>query len=151
MSRFPTTWVLVADSGRSRLFSWTSPKGDLAELEDTVNPAARLHEGELTSDKPGSGHESHGHGQHPKAPEQSARAKSSQDFARELGHRLKDALNKHEYERLVLISPPEFLGILRAELDSDVCHIVAEVIGLDLTKHTVDEITKRLPPLPSLA
>ena len=42
MSRFPTTWVLVADSGRSRLFSWTSANGDLEELEDAINPDARL-------------------------------------------------------------------------------------------------------------
>ena len=150
MSRFPTTWVLVADSGRSRLFSWTEPKGGLTEIQDDVNPAARLREGELISDRPGAGHESHGHGQHPKAPEHSAKAQSSQEFARELAQHLKDALNRHEYERLVLVSPPEFLGILRGELDSEVCHLVEEVIGLDLTKLTPEEIGKRLPPLPSL-
>jgi protein required for attachment to host cells len=150
MSTFPTTWVLVADCGRSRLFSWTSAKGDLEELEDAINPDARLREAALTSDRASSGHESHGEGLHATTPEHGAREQSSTEFARELAADLKSALNEGRYERLVLICPPEFLGILRGELDHNVCQLVAEVIGLDLTKHTPAEIRKRLPPLGSL-
>jgi len=66
-------------------------------------------------------------------------------FTSDLAAYLKAGLAAGSYQRLVLISPPEFLGILRSKLDHDVCHLIAEVIGLDMTASTAEEIRKRLP------
>jgi len=151
MSNFPVTWIVVADAGRSRMLSWTSAKGDLIELEDSVNPEARLPDAALTSDRSGSGTDAAGHGRHSMGHEHSAKQQQSEAFARTVAQRLLAGLNEHEYERLVLIAPPEFLGLLRATLDDQVCQCVAEVIGLDLTKASAREIRKRLPPPAALA
>lgn len=69
----------------------------------------------------------------------------NETFTNELASYLKAGLASNQYQRLVLISPPEFLGILRSKLDHDVCQLIAEVIGLDMTSSTAEEIRKRLP------
>ncbi len=147
MSHFPVTWVLVADSGRSRLFSLTAANAELSELEDRVNPEARLHEGDLTSDVPGTSHTAGGASQHRMAAAHSQKHQHSEEFAQDIAQSLKSSFDEHAFERLVLISPPEFLGVLRAKLDNTVCQQVAEVVGLDLTRESAEEIRKRLPPL----
>ena len=69
----------------------------------------------------------------------------NETFTNDLANHLQAGLAADRYQRLILISPPEFLGILRSKLDHDVCQIIAEVIGLDMTASTAEEIRKRLP------
>ena len=45
--------VVVADSGRARVFTADSPAGPLNEIETLNNPEGRLHEGDLVSDRGG--------------------------------------------------------------------------------------------------
>lgn len=72
----------------------------------------------------------------------------NETFTNNLASFLRIALDEQRYERLVLISPTEFLVILRDKLDHDVCQLVAELIGLDLTKASLTDIRKRLPAFP---
>ena len=81
---------------------------------------------------------------------QSAKQQQSEAFAKSLAKRLRSGLHDKAFERLVLIAPPEFLGLLRASLDDQVCQQVAEVVGLDLTKASAKEIQSRLPRLSTL-
>jgi protein required for attachment to host cells len=46
-------WVIVADNSRARFFTAEKPAGPLTETHDLANPEARLHEGDLVSDKTG--------------------------------------------------------------------------------------------------
>jgi protein required for attachment to host cells len=115
MSSFPTTWILVADCGSSRLFAWEAADTELTEL-----------------DSPGSS---------------AITATDNETFTNDLASHLQAGLTSDRYQRLILISPPEFLGILRRKLDHDVCQHIAEVIGLDMTKSSADEIRKRLPAI----
>lgn len=147
MSSFPVTWVLVADSGRSRLFTWASADGDLTEIDDRINPQARLREADLVSDRPGGSVTHAGKSPHPLRGAHSAKHQQSGEFADEIAHELKRSLDNHQFERLVLVCPPEFLGVLRAKLDHAVSMLVAEVIGLDLTKASPIDIKARLPTL----
>lgn len=65
-------------------------------------------------------------------------------FTSELARHLHDGLDSNQYQRLILVAPPEFLGILRNKLDHDVCACIAEVIGLDMINHSVADINKQL-------
>ncbi len=147
---FPVTWVLVADCGRCRLFELNAANGPLAELEDGINPEARLHEGDLVSDSAGVEGDARGQGQHSMGHEHTATEESNARFAASLADHLKQGLNEQRFARLVLVCPPEFLGILRDKLDRQVHRIIAEVIGLDLTQASTEEIANHLPPLSSL-
>lgn len=57
---------------------------------------------------------------------------------------LKEGVHSGRYGKIVLVAPPEALGILRKALDRQVSeHIIAEV-GKDLTRQPVPDIEKAL-------
>ena len=152
MAVFPSTWVLVADSARARIFDWTSLSGPLTELRDFANPQGRLKEGELTSDRPGVSHSSKGHRTgHPMNAEHSAGSAASNEFVRTLVTELKVGLDARKFERVVLVMPPVFLGQLRSHLDHRLESVVAASVNRDLTKESAETILDRLPQLQNLA
>jgi hypothetical protein len=53
MVKFISTWVLVADAARARIFKWSDFQGPLEEVQDLLNPEGRLKDGELASERPG--------------------------------------------------------------------------------------------------
>lgn len=151
MSGYPKTWVLVADSARARLFELASAGGELAEQQDWTNPEGRRSERELTSDRPGVSHSAHGEpGGHPMRAGHSAGEAAAEVFARSLAALLKSGLDTQACERVVLVSPPAFLGVLRATLDKQVEKVVAGSVNLDLTRASPAEIRDHLPTLPGL-
>ena len=54
------------------------------------------------------------------------------DFARELAARLRQARVANTFERLVLVAPPKFLGLLRAQLDDPTSARVVGSLDKDL-------------------
>jgi protein required for attachment to host cells len=152
MTVYPNTWVLVADSGRARIFELASKKGPLKELKDFANLEGRLREGELTSDRPGMAFSSKGHSSgHPMQAGQSAASAASNEFAKTLVADLKAGLDAQKYERLVLVMPPAFLGQLRSHLDHRLEKVVAASVDKDLTSESAEAIFTRLPQLSGLA
>ena len=69
----------------------------------------------------------------------------STEFAVAVADRLKEDLGASRYERLVLISPTEFLMVFRPELAPEVCQRIAEIVGLDLTTATVAQVESHRP------
>ncbi|HZS69998.1 MAG TPA: host attachment protein [Burkholderiales bacterium] len=137
-----TTWIIAADASRARILQVTDREGHLEDVQDFVNPSARLHERDLTTDveprfnghggvgKPGSDRTG--------GPRSDREAKRRADyetevFVRELGEFLDKARTAHRYDRLHLIAPPKFLGQLRKELGKEVQKLVAEELPKDLS------------------
>jgi protein required for attachment to host cells len=117
--------------------------GRLAEVEDFVNPSARLHERDMTTDAeprfhgaaggPGSDREAKRKGEY-----------ETEVFVRQLGDYLDKARNAHRYDRLHLVAPPKFLGLLRKGLDSEVRKLVANELPKDLSWLDTRELESKL-------
>jgi len=137
-----TTWVVVADSSRARLFSAASASGVLVEVEDLIHSASRLHETDLNSDRPGRSFDSAGEGRHAMESPQNQEAIL---FAREISAHLKEHHDKGEFSKLALIAAPEFLGHLRATIDQNLMKMVALEVDKNLVQHDLAEIRKSLP------
>ena len=135
------TWVIVADSARARIFSVTTPKGPLTELEDLVHPASRAHERDLRSDRSGRGTAKSGTMGSPN----SAKAHEVHEFAGDLADRLETARVKGDYEQLVLVGAPDFLGNVRKRLPDGVSKCVYKEIDKNLTQLSVKAIRGHLP------
>jgi len=151
MAEFSSTWVLVADSARARIFEWTSHGGPLKELDDRVNSEGRQKESELVGDRPGSSFSSTGHSSgHPTQPRHSAVETAADEFARSLTAALKSGLETQQCERLVLVAPPAFLGQLRSHLDRRLEQAVAASVDSNLTRASAEDILERLPKLSNL-
>lgn len=140
-----TTWILVADRARARLFSLHPETKALEEVEDFINSEGRARARELQSDRPQSSHDRFGDSCHAIEPHTSAEDKSAELFARQLVRILERGRNEHRYRDLVLIAPPRFLGALNATVDVQVRACVVSEIAKEMTQADARTVLAELP------
>lgn len=128
-------WVVVADESNARLFSSDKIRVELNEIEALINPNARLYKRELDAAPPGRSFDSGGPGRHAIEPRNNTREERARRFARDVADQLEAGLRNGRYQRLIMIAPPDFLGLLRRQLPDD----VLSRVELDLTKDLVRE------------
>lgn len=138
------TWILVAESSRAKLYSRENRKAPLTEVESLVHPEGRMHEGDLVADRAGSDGGSVGQGRHIVVNRTSAKEQECIDFARTLGHRLESARNNGSFNKLILIAPPAFLGVLRDQLSKEVMNRVSEQIDKNLVQQSAAVVQSHL-------
>ena len=139
-----TTWILVADAARARLFRVERPRGELIEEADFVHPEERLPEHELGADEPGRVRGPGGK-QHSWGPDEGLREREAGVFATELARHLRAAREQGRFRRLYLVAAPHFLGVLRQELDEHTRALVVDSFDKDLVRHTERDIRAHLP------
>jgi protein required for attachment to host cells len=136
-----TTWIIAADSSRAKILQVADRERKLLEVDDLVNPQARLQDRQLQTDaeprfngrpdRPASDREAEG------AVEHSVRV-----FAREIGRYLDQARTQHRYDELVIVAPPKFLGAVRKELGKEVEKLVVDELPKDLSRFNTREIER---------
>ncbi len=139
-------WVLVADGARARILGSEGRVGrSLTELDDLVHPETRLHEGDLSDDRPGRSWGHGGEGRHAMDDPTHPHDKERDTFAREIAARLLRALNDNAYQHLVVVAPSGFLGRLRAHFDARVSARVSAEVNADIVRERPDAIRTHLP------
>jgi protein required for attachment to host cells len=136
-----TTWIVAGDSSRARILQ-VMGRHSLEEIQDFVNPKGRLHERDLLAD----GHprfDGHGGVGRPGSRSTGGPASDRQEmpagehetelFAKEIDRFLDQARIKKRYDRLFVLAPPKFLGLLRKNLDKEVEKLVRDEIDKDLS------------------
>lgn len=141
----PNTWLMVADTSQAKFFS-VDTKGLLNELEILEHPEGRLHVSELTSDLPGRAFDSAGNGgRHAMETKISPKEQEAIGFAKQIGTQLESHREKGEFEKLIVIAPPAFLGLLRKKMGPNITRTITKEIGKNLVGQTNQEIQKHLP------
>ncbi|MGW8309785.1 MAG: host attachment protein [Thiogranum sp.] len=138
------TWVLVAESSRAKLYTVAGRLAPITEIDAMVHPESRMHEGDLVSDSSGSDGGSLGQGRHVIDNRSSAKETASIEFARTLANRLDRGRNNGDYDRLVLVAPPEFLGHLRSNLSKEVMSKVARQVDKNLVQRPAEVLRNYL-------
>jgi len=134
------TWVVVAESSRAKIFELEKRNAPLKELQGLAHTASRMHEQNLTSDLPG-----RTPGRHKLISQSTPKDNESNTFARTIGNHLESARNKGEFSRLIIMSPPSFLGKLRKHLGSETNKRIISEVAKNLVKHTTREIQSHIP------
>jgi protein required for attachment to host cells len=128
------TWVLVAESSRAKLYRVNGRLAPFTEIDAMVHPESRMHEGDLVSDVAGSDGGSVGQGRHVMDNKHTAHQHESLQFARQLASRLDSGRNNGDFDNLVLVAPPEFLGHLRSNLSKEVMSLVSRQVDKNLVQ-----------------
>jgi len=130
------TRVIVADNARARIFASHDVLNHLTEQDDFVHSEAHLANQDLVADAAGKSRDPHGS----LDPATSPKEHEARTFAKLLAKHLKALHNKRHFERLILIAPPHFLGLLRKELHQPLDQLVERTIHKDLTTASVEDI-----------
>ncbi len=127
-------WIVVADSSRARILKSAPANGQMEVVASLVHPESRLKDTELISDRPG---RVHGGPAGPKSGadsgSESAHDREADRFSREVVQELQKGSDRHDFDSLVLVAPPRFLGRLRSHL-GPLESAVTETLALDLTQ-----------------
>lgn len=139
-------WVLAADNSRARIFETTKRNTLEKEIETMVHPAGRQSVQEMTTDRPGrSPHPSGGEKRVAYAPTVDLKKYETQQFARSLSQILNKGSRDNKFQKLYIVAPPSFLGMLRSGLDSHVRERIKAEIDKNLTQLKMDAIREHLP------
>lgn len=123
-------WVVVADEYQSIFYAREKKFSPLQEITSLQNETAREKTGDLISDRGGRAFDSFGQGRHTMASEKAdPKAHSAVVFAKEIADKASAAKRQGNFDRLVVIAAPRFLGLLRPALAT---------AGID-PDHTIDK------------
>ena len=126
------TLVVVADSGKARIYGLEMKGKPMHELADLLHVEARIHENKLVSDRPGRTFDSRGSARHAKEASSSLKVQEAIKFAQQISAYIDAERIKHNFNDLVLVAPPEFLGILRKTLGREAGKLVSREIDKNL-------------------
>lgn len=138
-------WILSGDTTRARVFFTNKRNGELVEQFDLVNPEARLHEQDLTTDLPGSTANSATGMRHNYGPEESHKPRAAELFAKEVADRLEKGRAAGEWDKLYVVAEPSFLGMLRKAMDRDTAQLVAGEVPKNVTRGSAQDVRRVLP------
>jgi len=138
-----TTWVLVAESSRARIYE-VQAHGGLRERVTLAHPESRLHDTGLTSDLPGRSFDRQGAGRHTMAEPTDPQAHEAEAFAQQIAGRLDLARSEGEFDHLVVMAPPHFLGLLRGAFSTETTRRVSHEVPKNLIRASIDELIEHL-------
>ncbi len=146
--------IVVADQGEAHFFDTERYEEEPRPAGQLSDPSARIHDRDLKSDRSGRKFDRaplragrrgatahHGVGSEPRP-----RIHEARFFARRIAEELSSAQRDHQFERLVIVAPPGFLGTLRQELPPAVRKAVCAEIAKDLVHQTPSAVRTYLVP-----
>lgn len=134
------TWVVVAESSRAKIFELEKRNAPLKEIQGFAHTPSRLHQKELTADLPG-----RTPGRHKLIQQTTTKENACNEFARSIRNHLDAARNKGQFNKLIIISPPSFLGRLRKHLGSSMNKCVISEVDKNLVRHSTSDIQAHIP------
>lgn len=138
-------WVLVANASEARLFLNRGCNKGLELVKEMHHPDSRKKGVDLVADAPGRMQQSFSPGARPAMePATQPKEVEAQRFAQELAQQLQSGRTGNQYDRLVLVAPPSFLGLLRDNLDGPTAGLILDTLNKDYTKSDGRELVTHL-------
>lgn len=139
------TWILVADAARARLFELKRKGTDPVEIATYAYPEGRSPGREHEHGRLPRVQESNSPSRHAIEPRTPLREKHAQRFADTLCAVMQKGRQEGRYDRLILMGPPRFLGVLHGSLDEQTAARVVGEVRNDLVTLTPAELLTHLP------
>lgn len=135
------SWIVTANSGRAYVYAQIAPTSPLEPLTQLYNADASSLTADTESDKLGqhaASNSRHGVGAPTQPsgyePNQTPAQHHAELFARRLADFLKKGYHANSFDRMYLFSSPEFLGVLRKLLDTNLSSLIVQQVDKDYTQ-----------------
>lgn len=140
----PRIWVLIADAGRAKVLESTRPGTPLREVEGLAFTNDLPPSRDILADRPGRSFESVGSARHAQENPADPHRELKRGFAGKLSRALESRLHSNQFDQLVVIAPPPFMGDLRDAWSATVRTRIIYELTRDLTKIPNDELQRYL-------
>lgn len=137
------TWILVSNASEARIFFRNGIRNELTLVKELTHPESRMKNAELSSDRAGY-MKGVGNGHGSKNPQSEPKQNEAQFFAQQLAHELNQGRCSQQFENLVLIAPPAFMGLLNEKMDEQTGKLVGSRLNKDYTQITAKELVDQL-------
>ncbi len=137
------TWVVVGDGSRARLFR-IGPRREWELIRELEHPAGRAKGRDIVTDRAGRVKQSFSPMRPAMELTKPLHAIEAERFAHAIAKILENGVAENAYERLVLVAPPHFLGLLRATIAPTVSKRVDQTFDKDYTALTPGELAERV-------
>ncbi|RPI13689.1 MAG: host attachment protein [Lysobacterales bacterium] len=137
--------IVVADQAEAIFYDTPSLRARPREVAHLSDPVARLHDRDLVTDRPGRSYESVGSARHAITREDDPRHQEAVKFARRIARRLDDARRRDEFDDLIVVAGPPFLGMVRSALSRPTRERVVHEVRKDLVHSPVASLVRHLP------
>ncbi|MFY0610379.1 MAG: host attachment protein [Hyphomicrobiaceae bacterium] len=125
------TWIVIADGAHAHVLRNDGPGKGVSAVEGLVFDGDHSRSSGIMSDRPGRTFSSVGNARHALEPPTDAHDELKARFVKQIADVLLDCVD--DYNRLILVAPPEALGLLRKSLPASVARKVTGELGKDLT------------------
>ncbi|MEQ8803395.1 host attachment protein [Haliea sp.] len=146
-----STWLLVANASRARLFATQARPRTLTLLEEFSHPQSREKNEDLSSDRPGhfqtTSQGMDGANRGAFAEPTNPKDYEHERFAAELAEHLNEGRTSNRYDNLMLVASPHFLGLLNQQLNEHVAKLATVHVSKDYTALDEAALVKKLDPL----
>lgn len=139
-----TEWIVIADAASARLFRRESDAEPLVPLETIAHDASRQRSGALGDDRLGHGSSDRSSAGTSFAPRTDPKRREQEHFARQLAHRLEQALERRDCVRFSVYAPARFLGELKAALGPRTSKALRLAVDVDLVRYGLDALEARI-------
>ena len=145
--------VLVADQSEARFYDTQRVESGLRYVAQMLDSKAHLHDRDLVSDRPVRifDHAAPPSGRrgavahHATGGEHTPRKLEALSFAARIAERLEMDLRDEQFDQLVVMAGPGFLGLLRQALPPSVQARIAAEVPKDLVHQTSSSVLEHLP------
>jgi protein required for attachment to host cells len=138
------TWIMVADATKAHVFSTHAHHRPWRMLRTLRHDRSAARGIDLLADAPGRVQQRVGGSRSAMEPRTDPTRVEAERFARELAAVLESGRTRGDYHHLVLIAPPQFLGLLRACATEEVRKTVSATVDHDWTEVAAAELPDRL-------
>jgi protein required for attachment to host cells len=145
--------IVVASQTEAMFYDLHHVGNSLQFVGRLTDPLAHLHDRDFKSDRPGrkfdhaplTGGRRGATGHHGIGAERRPRKHEAIAFAQQIADQLERARQHDEFDRLVVVAPPAFLGLLRKALPESVRESVAAEVDKNLLHQPPDVMQSHLP------
>lgn len=133
------TWIVVADSSRARFFSVASRAEPLNEVHCMAHVESRSHAHDDFGDQANLSQGGHAQDAHTNQKQHEAAV-----FARQIAVFLEQGRVRRDFNNLILVAAPHFLGVLRHSLNSHVYDYISNELDKNLVMASEAEIRRQV-------
>lgn len=144
--------VVVASESEADFYDLRPQQHALSLVSRLSDPKARLHDRDFKSDRPGvfdravvAGGRRGAVARHGTGGERRPRRHEAELFARRIAEQLEHARDHDEFDRLVVMAEPRFLGLLRSAIPGSLRSQVAAEVGKDLVRAPASAVQMHIP------